>query len=96
MGPSGARIGANLVALGGLAFLALCERPTHNRLALKAVKADSQLLMANHPIMSPMDWAEIPRSQEPAAIARLQPYAVIVDYWGVDILMKPGFDGGWG
>ena len=38
----------------------------------------------------------IPRAQWPPAIASLKPAFVTVQEWGVDIDVKPYFDGGWG
>jgi hypothetical protein len=79
-----------------LALVAGCASPTHDESVLRAVKAESQLLVASHPIKPPKGWADVPRSEWPPAIAGLQPYSVIVRGSGVDILIKPDFDGGWG
>jgi hypothetical protein len=87
---------AMIAALAALALLAGCAFPTRDQSKLKAIKAESEALMATHPIKPPKLWVEIPRSQETPIIASLQPYSVMVREWGVDILMKPDFDGGWG
>jgi hypothetical protein len=70
-------------------------RPTHNQSELKAIKAEAQSLVATHPI-KPKGWVDVPKSEWPPVIASLQPYSVTVHTWGVDISIKPYFDGGWG
>ena len=87
------------VALSLLAVLAVfsgCTRPTYDLPKLRAIKAEAALLAASHPIKLPQDGVIIPKDQWPPAIASLKPEFVIVEPWGVDITIKPYFDGGWG
>lgn len=75
---------------------ALGPYPTYNQTKLKAIKAESEILAATHPIKAPDYWVKIPKNQWPPVIASLQPEAVSVNRWGVDIVIKSYFDGGWG
>jgi hypothetical protein len=77
-------------------LLISCTRPISDPVKLRAIKAEAQSLMAVHPVKAPAASSEIPKSQWPPAIASLQPQFVTVHQWGVDILIKPDFDGGWG
>jgi len=85
-----------LAILAVFALLSGCSRPISDTLKLRALKTEAQSLKAGHPIKSPKVWAEVPKSQWPPVIAGLEPYSVTVHQWGVDILVKPDFDGGWG
>lgn len=76
-----------------LALLAGCERPTHDPSLLAAINAESRILMLAHPIDAS---TTVPKRQWPYAIASLKPENVTVYPHGVDISMKPYFDGGWG
>jgi hypothetical protein len=87
---------AALAVLAALILVAGCERPTRNQVALKAIKAESELLMKTHPIRPPETSVEVPSSLWPPAIAKRHPESVTVYEWGVEILTKPYFDGGWG
>lgn len=87
------RTRAALVVLAALTLLAGCERPTRDQAALKAIKAESQTLMAAWPTRT---YATVPKSRWPRAIAGLKPFDVTVFPDGVDIMTKPYFDGGWG
>jgi len=49
--------------------------------------------MAVHPTQG---WAVVPEREWPPVIASLHPHAVTVYGWGIDISIKPYFDGGWG
>ncbi|WP_204338133.1 hypothetical protein, partial [Proteus mirabilis] len=40
--------------------------------------------------------ARVPENQLPPVAASLHPEWVTVHEWGVDIVIKPYFDGGWG
>lgn len=82
--------------LAVLALIGGCTCPTHNQSTLRTIRTESQLLKATHPIDASKGWAEVPKSQWPPVIASLQPHSVTVYGWGVDILIKPYFDGGWG
>ena len=57
---------------------------------------EAMSLMATHPAKPPLRYADVPKVQWPAAIASLDPERVVVHEWGVDILAKSYFDGGWG
>ena len=92
-GPS---VGTALVAVAAIALFLWFPHPTWNQSTLKAIKAESQILMATHPIRPPEESATISESEWPPAIAGIQPYSVVVHQWGVDIGTKPYFDGGWG
>ena len=81
-----------LGALASLALFAGCTRPTHDRATLSAIKAESRALMQAHPNGTP---GPLPKGQWPGAIASLQPAFVTVDQKGVDIMVKPDFDGGY-
>lgn len=79
-------------ALTAFALLAGCARPTDDQSDLKAIKAESQALMTR---IADTD-AVVPRSRWPRVIASLNPKGVTVHQDGVDIMIKPYFDGGWG
>jgi hypothetical protein len=78
------------------ASLSACAFPTRNPATLHAIRSEAAALMATHPVKPPNDWANVPEKQWPAAIASLKPEHVTVYRWGVDIVVKPSFDGGWG
>ncbi|MGH6614900.1 hypothetical protein [Sphingomonas sp.] len=90
------RVFAVFAALTLLTGCAIPSIPTFSQSRLKAIKAESQLLMATHPIEPSKGWADIPKNQWPPVIASLQPFDVTVYKWGVNIGIKPYFDGGWG
>jgi hypothetical protein len=90
------RIGLPIIILVVLAIYCAFPHPISNQTKLKAIAAESRLLMATHPIKAPERWADVPEDQWPPAIASLHPELVVVHTWGVDILVKPFFDGGWG
>jgi hypothetical protein len=90
-----------------LTLLTGCTRPTHDQSTLKAIKAESQFLMVteravtygtvpkdNVPVPKAMET--VPKSRWPRVIASLKPEWVTVFPDGVDIMIKPFFDGGWG
>jgi hypothetical protein len=70
-----------------------CTRPTHDRPTLAAIKTESAALMRAHP--TKLDHP-LPPTEWPHVIASLQPTFVTIDQEGVDILVKPDFDGGFG
>jgi hypothetical protein len=75
-------------------FVIFSPHPTRNQEKLKAIKAESELLMATYPATP---WPGIPERHRPPVIASLKPEWVMVDRrWGVDIKIKPFMDGGWG
>jgi hypothetical protein len=76
-----------------VAALAGCTRPTHDYATLAAIKTESLALMRAHP--TKMDHP-LPKGDWPRVIASLRPEFVRVDQEGVDIMVKPDFDGGYG
>lgn len=88
-----------LAVLAALAIPVLLARwpwPISDPVRLKAIEAEAQALMATHPARPPAHYARVPESQLPPVIASLHPEWVTVHEWGVDIVIKPYFDGGWG
>ncbi|MES2987881.1 MAG: hypothetical protein V4808_08240 [Pseudomonadota bacterium] len=74
----------------------MIPQPAWNQATLKAIKAESDTLMATHPVNPPKNWVTVPQDEWPPAIAKLQPEMVTVYNGSVNILTKPFFDGGWG
>jgi hypothetical protein len=79
-----------------LASVSGCTFPTRDPVKLRAIKHEAWVLIADHPIHPPHEWVRVPESRWPPAIKSLKPEFVTVDRSGVDILIKPYFDGGWG
>ena len=78
------------------ALLALeigCVRPTHNPSVLKDIRSESEVLMQGP---APKTYAAVPKGRWPSVITSLKPNSVTIFPDGVDIMMKPDFDGGWG
>lgn len=73
-----------------------CHRPISDLEQLKAIRTEAQALMKTHPPEQPSNPQDIPKGQWPAAITRLQPVNVTVNAWGVGIVTKVYFDGGYG
>ena len=71
----------------------LTPRPTHDQEKLKAIKAESELLMATYQTTV---YPGITEDLQPPAIASLKPRFVMVDRRGIDIRIVPLFGGGWG
>jgi hypothetical protein len=90
------RILVPIILLIVLGIYSAFPHPTHNQSTLKAIAADSQRLIAAHPLGSTQRSAHIPKDQWPPAIASLNPEFVIVYDGAVNITTKPFFDGGWG
>ena len=74
-----------------LILLGSCAWPTDDPATLKAINAESQMLMKAYPTD-----AEVPKARWPHAIASLEPELVSINSAGVHITTKPHFDGGWG
>ncbi len=68
-------------------------RPTREPSALQAIQAEAQVLLRTHAAGT---LKYIPKSRWPRTISELAPENVEVSQAGVDILIKPHFDGGWG
>ncbi|WP_176593433.1 hypothetical protein [Sphingobium sp. EM0848] len=82
--------------VGKLALMMLllatgCSGPTRDQSVLQAVHSEARTL--TRATTSPV---VLPKSQWPQAIASLEPENVTISSDGVDILMKPDFDGGSG
>lgn len=92
--PAAASIVSPILAM--MALLSGCERPTSDPVKLEAIGTEANTLMATYPAKIPEQHTEVPKSRWPAAIASLHPELVTVHEWGVDILIKRNFDGGWG
>jgi len=86
-------LGRGLVILLSVGSILGCAFPTHDRDKLAAVRAESYALLQAHVTTQ---VSEIPEREWPSAIASLRPETVWVDKDGVEILVKPFFDGGYG
>ena len=76
--------------------LSACTLPTFDPAKTRAIAAEAQTIVARYPVGPSKQWVELPPRQWPSAIASLKPDRVIVHQWGVDVSIKPYFDGGWG
>ena len=86
-------VGAAIAILLAVGIYCAFPHPTYNEATLKAVRAESLVLMASKRTYARPD---LPESQWPPAIASLHPTFIIVYPDDVDIVTKPFFDGGWG
>lgn len=68
-----------------------CSGPTRDQSTIQAIHAEARTLTRATTSLS-----VLPKSQWPQAIASLEPENVTISPDGVDILIKPGFDGGSG
>jgi len=84
--------GILVIVAGAAALLAGCAFPTHDPSKLKAIEAESRILVAEAAESKP----SLPESGWPPVIASLDAEFVTVRAEGVDILVEPYFDGGWG
>lgn len=82
--------------LAAVALLSGCAFPTHNPWKLRAIGVEAASLAAHHPVSPTRQSISIPANEWPPNIASLKPEFVTVFSWGVDITVKPYFDGGWG
>ena len=82
---------AAFAVAAALALLGGCAWPTDDPAKLRAIRAESQMLMNAYPAD-----AHVPKAQWPRAIASLEPEFVSIYPDGVHITTKPYFDGGWG
>ncbi len=71
-----------------------CHRPASDAATLEAVGTEAFALLQRHDAAS--RYVDLPRRDWPPVITRLRPERVVVHSWGVDIVMKRYFDGGWG
>jgi len=88
--------GCKIAALATLSMLVGCARPVSDPEELKAIRTEAQSLLTNYPVKNPQGWVDVPKDRWPPTITALNPEGVKVDNWGVDILVKPDFDGGYG
>jgi hypothetical protein len=79
-----------------IAFLGSCTSPISDPATLRAIESEARSLMMNHPVSPSNEWVDIPMNRWPPEIAGLKPEAVAVHHWGVDIMVKPNLDGGYG
>lgn len=83
-----------LGAMAALALLAGCgPAPARDPATLKAIKAEALAMMADPPAET---FVLVAEHRWPHAIAGLRPNFVTVDQSGLDIVIQPYFDGGWG
>ncbi len=71
-----------------------CHRPVNDAATLGAVRTEASALVPQDDA-GPEYFSVNERDWLPA-ITRLRPERVVVHSWGVDIVMKSYFDGGWG
>ena len=90
------RSGGTTLPLAALLLLASCAGPVRDPSTLEAIRTEALHLAASHPIDPKDGWADVAKSELPPVIASLHPVMVTVSRWGVHIMTKPDFDGGWG
>jgi hypothetical protein len=73
-----------------------CCAPVTDQAQLRAVRSAAIGLMTSHPAKPPRQYQDVPPSEWPPAIAKLKPERVVVRAWGIGIVAKAYFDGGWG
>lgn len=95
MGRSRKTIAAVAVSFAA-AFLGGCTSPISDPAMLRAIESEAQSLTTDRPVIPSDGWVDIPIRKLPPKIASLNPKAVTVHRWGVDIILKPGLDGGYG
>lgn len=78
------------------AFLCSCTSPISDPAKLRTIESEALLLMTDHPVSPPNEWVDIPMNRWPPGIAGLKAEAVAVHHWGVDIVVRPDIDGGYG
>lgn len=81
--------------LAGVALLGGCWPPSVDDATAQAMVGEARRLRVRYP---PGDkgYAIVPSQQLPPAIASVDPRQVIVYDWGVEVIVRDGFDGGWG
>ena len=86
-------VGAAIAVLVTIGIYCAFPHPTYDQAILKAVRAETLVLLASKPSYTGPD---LPKRQWPPAIAGLHPTFVIVYPDSIEIVTKPFFDGGWG
>lgn len=84
---------AGFATVAALTSLSGCERPTHDPSTLKAIRAESEILMKVYRAEAD---AAVPQTRWPRSIASIEPQMVSINSDGVYITTKAYFDGGWG
>lgn len=88
------------IAAVGVTFstvvLSACTSPISDPVTLRAIEREARVLVSDRPQSLSVERIDIPEQRLPPKIASLSPKAVTVQQWGVDIIVKPGFDGGYG
>jgi len=85
---------AAIVVFYAMAFVSGFWLRTNDQSALKAIKAESQILMASQPTKT-KDYSDVPKSRWPPTIASLKPaWVTVYPGHGVQIQTTPFFDGG--
>lgn len=84
---------AGFAALAALTLLSGCERPTHAPSTLKAIRAESEILMKAYLVETD---ETVPQTRWPRNIASIEPEMVSINPDGVYITTRAYFDGGWG
>jgi hypothetical protein len=79
----------------GLALLGGCWLPSINDATADAMVREARQLRATYP-PSGRGFSAVPIERLPPAIASIDPKEVIVFGWGVEIIVRHDFDGGWG
>jgi hypothetical protein len=90
---------SRIVALAASLVIALlggCALPASDPVELQAIRDEAQSLMALPSASLADAVGQIPISKWPPTIAKLKPESVTMYRWGVAVILKPGFDGGWG
>lgn len=83
------------ISIGTLAFLLAltgCAWPTRDQDSLKKLRAEADAIVA----VQTADFANLNKNALPPVIAGLKPEFVSASRSGVEIITKPGLDGGWG
>ncbi|WP_179044049.1 hypothetical protein [Sphingobium lactosutens] len=79
-------------ALIMLTLATACSGPTRDPSVLQAIRTEARMLSRS----TARSQVALPKSKWPQAISGLEPENVTISADGVDILVKPYFDGGWG
>lgn len=90
------RLMAVCTSLLSAALAGGCVAPVSDPDKLRAIRDEAHMLATHHSLRLPNDSADVPANAWPPTIASLKPHSVTVYSWGVDISVKPYFDGGWG
>ncbi len=84
---------AAFAVLAALALISGCAWPSYYPPTLKAIKAESRVLLKAYPANAE---EFVPQDRWPLLIGSLGPEFVLINPDGVHIMTKASFDGGWG